>query len=164
VWNTHKLTIIAILLITFIFLTSFSVLDQSAFKASLAEGAVFSTADWFTEIFVSFIEGEDVASIIGLMTIGALVLIVAKARGSAGFSVAGFMLVIFLPIFSVFDKVFTGINEIQFIAPVLYEIFVNPALCLFIYVILMLVFYFLLCSIILLFISMMPRSPFGGDD
>lgn len=125
------------------------------------EAELFSSANWFTETLFAIIASEKVSATLGLMTIGAMVIIIAKARRSSAFAVAGFFLLIILPIFNVMDTIFTGIDVIQELAPTLFYAFNNEGLCLVIYTFIMTMFYILLTSIIIIFLSMLDNISIG---
>lgn len=123
----------------------------------LIHGQLFSTADWFSETFYSFLRDDTVAALLALMTIGALTIIIAKARRSESFAVAGYFLIVGLPIFSIMDTIFTKIDQIEYLAPALFATFQNAGLCLVIYVIILMAFYMLLSSVIFVFLSFLDE-------
>jgi hypothetical protein len=117
-----------------------------------------SDDNWFSDTFMSFFNSTNIAATATFLFIGALVLIMGKARHQAGLQTIGKFLVIGMPIFDVLNTFFNVNLRTEIVNSPLYHVFENLAFCLIVYVIMQLLFYLLIVSIVLSFISMMDTS------
>lgn len=134
------------------------------YLSQIYSGALFETADWFSSTFLAMLQDPSIEALVGLMTIGALTVLIGKARGASSYMVSGYFLIIGLPIFSVFQTFFTDIEEIQYKASEIYAVFRSEALTLIIYVFIQIIFYTLLSSVALTFLSMINPMRIEDDD
>jgi hypothetical protein len=117
-------------------------------------GGIFEGADWFTSTFVNMVKSPQIGSISALMVIGGFAVVIGKSRKSSAYETIGYFLIISLPIFSIFNTFLNSIDDIQFIATAIYMAFQSEGLTLIVYVVIEIMFYMLLCSIIVAFTSL----------
>lgn len=154
-----ELIISGILLLVLIISTLYQTFNQ----ASLIQGAVFGgNNDWFSETFTQMLSSDNVGAILTLMIIGGLTIIIAKGRRSRSMAVSGFFLIIGLPLFDVIDSLFRTDAESRIVDTAIYTTFQNVGLSIFIYTIIQMMFYMLVISIVVSFISLI--SDINVDD
>jgi hypothetical protein len=136
-------------------------ISYSLYTGSIISGGIFSTSSWFTVTFLNILNNENVNALIALMVMGAITLLIAKARGSETFAISGYFLIIILPLMTIFDSLLTDLDQIEQIAPELISAFQNEGLALFVYVIIQFMFYSLLTSLV---IGSISYIEWGRDD
>jgi len=132
---------------------------QYYFAAVLGEGLLDSIT-WFSTTFVNLLEDPSIQSLVGIMTIGALMVIIGRARASSAYLTMGFFLICALPIFSIFEILFNGVDTIEI--NMLVSVFGDEGIALLLYIIIVILFYFLLVQIIVIFASTI--EPTRRDD
>jgi len=118
------------------------------------EGGIFGSNDnWFSETFLSLISSANMVAVMTLMIIGSFVIIMAKARRQPNMGVAGYFLVIGLPLFDLIQTLFSKSLQEDIVDSAIYNAFENVALALIIYMIMKMIFYMLMISVVVSMLS-----------